>query len=125
MIDIDSAGVGTPRFVTREIPLLPQPLDRGLIEIATALADASGDGPRALPLGPPTTASVASSYGYAALALTARERSEYVPAFHHTPGDRPDSVEPEAVAAVAELAVDIVRLVDREAARRGSAESPV
>jgi hypothetical protein len=122
LIDIDSPGVGTPRFVTREIPLLAQPLDRGLVEIARALSDASSDGPRELSLGPATAASVASSYGYPALALTARERSEFVPALHHTPGDRPDSVEPDSIAAVAALAVDIVRLLDREVARRAPAE---
>jgi hypothetical protein len=118
LIDIDSPGVGTPRFVSREMPVLSQPLDGNLIGIARTLAEVSDAAPSELALGPPTAASVAAAYRYPALALTAREGSEYVPARHHTPADRPDSVEPGAIDAVAALAVDIVRLLDREVARR-------
>jgi hypothetical protein len=117
-VELDSAGRGAPRFVRREVPVIAQPLDPGLLELCAALAD--GDPTRsALDVAPAGAASLAASYGYPAIALTARERDEFVPSGVHSPADVPDGVDAEAIAAVAALAEELVRLLDRDRARTG------
>lgn len=116
VIDIDSPGRGDPRFVELEVPVLAQAADPTLLELCAALAD--GDPARApLPLGPASTASLAGAFGYPAIALTARDGVEFVPAEHHTPADLPPQVSEAGVAAVAELATELVRLLDRDLGR--------
>ena len=118
-VALDSAGIGDPRYVTLEVPVLGQPPDPLLAELAAALAE--GDPRRrSLDLGPASTAALAGGLGYPAIALTAREGDEFVPARHHTPADVPGSVSSECVAAVARLASDLGRLLAREVARRSS-----
>ena len=120
-VDIDSPGLGSPRFVRREIPALAQPLDPTLLELVDALAEDAGRRLAPLDPGPPGTASMAARYRYPAIALTAREGSELTPIHHHTPGDLPATVDPDAIDAVAEVACDLIRLLDRSLLREGSA----
>jgi hypothetical protein len=115
--DIDSAGRGSARWVELEVPVVAQPPDSTLAELATALSE-EGGARRSLPLAPASAASLAGSYGYPAIALTARESDGFVPIAHHTPADEPAAVEPEAVESVASFAVDLVRLLDRDIARK-------
>ncbi len=119
-IDIDSPGRGRPRFVVLEVPVIGQPAGRQLLELSAALTD--GDPERgALPIGPATGASTAATYGYEAIALTARESDGFVPVAHHTPQDVPEAVDGNSVEAVAELATDLISLLDREQVRRSRA----
>ncbi len=120
MIDIDSAGRGTPRWVELEVPAIAQPPDKALAEMAAALTEDDPDR-RALRIAPASTASIAGAYGYPAIALTARQGDGFVPVGHHTPADTPDEVDPETIEAVAGLAVDLIRLLDRDVGRRGTA----
>lgn len=116
-IDIDSAGRGRARWVELEVPVIAQPPDRTLAELAAALAE--GDERRSsLPLAPASAASLAGSYGYPAIALTARESDGFVPVDHHRPEDGAAGVDPAAIESVASFAVDLVRLLDRDVARR-------
>ena len=125
-VDLDSAGSGDPRYVEREVPVLAQRLDRRLLGLCEALADGSPER-MGLPLGPAGCASLAAEWGYPAAALTAREGLAVLPPNHHTPADRPEGISGDSIEAVAELAVDLVRLLDRELTREaasGSTEEP-
>lgn len=122
LIDLDAPGRGAPRWVLREVPVLTQNLDPGLAGMLDALAE---DGPaRPLSPGPAGGAAMAAGRGIAATALTTREGQEFFPPAHNTPADTAESVEFESVAAVVELAVGVVRLLDREAARLTAGDEP-
>lgn len=122
VLALDSAGIGEPRYVTLEVPALAQSADRTLIELGEALSAGQQHGDGALRLGPASAAGMAGSLGYPAIALTAREEGEFTAAGHHTPADRPSRLSVESIEAVAELAADMVRLLDRDLARRGGRE---
>jgi hypothetical protein len=117
VIALEEAGRGTPRYVAREVPALAQAADASLLGLCEALAEGSPERSR-LDLGPAGGASLAANQGYPAIAITAREASEFVPAGHHTPRDLPERVDEGAVEAVAAFAADLVALLDRDAARR-------
>jgi acetylornithine deacetylase/succinyl-diaminopimelate desuccinylase-like protein len=120
-IDVSSAGIGRPRYVSREVPALAQALDPDLCGIAAALEEGSDQGLAELDPGPCGSASLFAGYGYPAIALTAREGNEFTPSHHHTPADRPETVDGNSIAAVAALTEDLVRLLDRSVTReRGS-----
>ncbi len=126
-ISFESVGRGEPRFVVSQGPAVSLPMDRGLGGLLAALAEAEGDdngddgaaAPRAKPMrdGRTSAAFVARAGGYRALPLTCREPGRALPEHHHTPADTPDAVDPDAVAAVAALAADAVRLLDRDVGR--------
>jgi hypothetical protein len=119
-VDIDSAGRGTVRWVELEVPVIAQPPARPLAEMAAALTE--GDPyRRSLPIAPASAASLAGAYGYPSIALTARQGDGFVPVGHHTPADTPESIDPEAIESVAGLAVDLIRLLDRDVGRRAAA----
>lgn len=117
LIEIDSPGRGHPRFVTSEVPVLTQLADPTLVELAAALADADPE-IRELSPGPAGAASLAGARGLAAIGLTAREGREFVPEGHHTPADRFDALPSGDAEAVSELAVSLIRLLDRELGRQ-------
>lgn len=119
LIDLDCAGRGSPRYVARQIPAVARAADPLLLGLCEALAEDHAERSR-LALGPAGGAAIAAAQGYAAIALTAREGDEFVPADHHTRRDLPAGVETDAVEAVAGFAVDLVRLLDREVGRRAS-----
>ncbi len=121
LIDLDCAGRGSPRYVAREIPAVARPADPTLLGLCENLAEGSEDR-RRLALGPAGGAAIAAGQGYAAIALTAREGDEFVPADHHTQRDLPAGVDTDGVEAVAGFAVDLVRLLDREVGRRASGD---
>ena len=116
-IDISSPWVGEPRFVTGEVPALSQRLDPTLRGLAEALAEGSDQDLASLDPGPSGSASLFAGYGYPAIALTARRGSEFTPTHHHTPADRPETVDPDSIGAVAAVAEALVRLLDRGVAR--------
>jgi hypothetical protein len=107
--------------VRRSSPVLNEPADPELVALCDALAD--GDPRRrGLASAPPGDAAAATSRGFAAITLTARPDDEFVPPLHHRPEDLPATVEATAIEASAELAVDLVRLIDRSLARAARAE---
>lgn len=120
-VELDSVGHGNPRFVQREIPVLGVPLDADLSALADALSEGS-EGLEPLDPGPAGAASLAVSYGYPAIAITAREGGETYPARHHSPADLAAEVSETAVIASAELTAQLVQLLDRQLQRRPSGE---
>lgn len=119
-LSFESVGRGEPRFVLSQGPAVSLPMDRELAGLVNDLAGTAGEeGRRAEPLrdGRISAAFVARAYGYRALPLTSREPGRALPEHHHTPGDTPEEVDPEAIAAVTSLAADAIRLLDRELGR--------
>lgn len=119
-ISLESVGRGEPRFVLSQGPAVSLPFDPGL----AGLVDAVADGGRAEPIrdGRTSAAFVARAHGYRALPLTAREPGRALPTSHHTPEDTAAETDPEVIAAVAALATDAIRLLDRDLGREPAAD---
>lgn len=120
VIELSEVGRGRLRYTPRQFPALAQPLSPDLIELCELLSE---DGERCAPLdpAPATLSAVASARGIAAITLTARLGSELSAPGHGTPADLPDSIEPGTIAASANLAADLIALLDRQAGRETEA----
>lgn len=120
-VSFESVGRGAPRYALSGGLAVSLPLDPGLAAACEAVAaageDEDGEG-RAAPIRDAriTAAIVARAHRYRAIAITCREPGRTLPAGHHTPGDRPQMVEDEAIAAAAALAAGAIRLLDSRAA---------
>ncbi|MCB8969682.1 MAG: M28 family metallopeptidase [Solirubrobacterales bacterium] len=125
-LSLEEIGRGGPRFVVSQGPAVSLPMDRGLSGLFDALAEENEDGDerRAEPMrdGRTSAAFVARAYGYRALPLTSREPGRALPSHHHTPDDLPEEVDPGAIAAVADMAADAIRLLDRDLGRAAKAD---
>lgn len=117
-ISLESAGRGEPRFLRSGGPAVSLPFDPGLTAIVGALAG-EGERPRAAPMrdGRTSAAFVARAYGYRALPLCCREPGRALPEYHHTPEDVTARIDPGAIAALAALATDAIRSLDRDVGR--------
>jgi hypothetical protein len=120
-VSFESVGRGTPRFAVSGGLAVSLPLDRELAEACAAVAAAGADdgdsGAEPIRDARITAAIVARAHRHRAIAVTCREPGRALPVGHHTPGDLPDAVDDEAVAAAAELAAGAIRLVDRTLGR--------
>jgi hypothetical protein len=121
-VSFESVGRGQPRFALSGGLAVSLPLDSQLAELCAAVAvahDADEDGFDAEPIrdARATAAVVARAYGFPAVAITCREPGEPIPAGHHTPADVPAAVDPAAIAHAAQLAVEAIRLLDRDLGR--------
>jgi hypothetical protein len=122
-LSFESVGRGEPRFVLSQGPAVSLPMDPELAGLVDALsADAAEGERRAEPMrdGGTSAAFVARAYGYRALPLTSREPGRARAEHHHSPADVPEETDPASIAAVAALAADAVRLLDREVGRASS-----
>ena len=117
-ISLESVGRGEPRFLLSQGPAVSLPMDPRLAGLVDAIDGEDGE-PRAEPIrdGGTSAAFVARAYGYKALPLTAREPGRALPEHHHTPEDTPAETDPASIAAVAALAADTIRLLDRDLGR--------
>jgi len=120
-LSLESVGRGEPRYLRSQGPAVSLPMDPELVELVELLAEGEGDSPRAAPLrdGRTSAAFVARAYGFRALPITCREGERALPTDHHTPADTPADLDPEAIACVSSLSVDVIRLLDRDLSRRG------
>jgi hypothetical protein len=125
-VSFESVGRGEPRYAVSGGLAVSAPFDRELIEACAAIAAAreGGEG-RAEPFrdARATAATVARAHRRRAIAITCSEPGRTLPAGHHTPGDLPSTVDPDAVEAASRLAVDAVRLVDRGLGRAAAGTS--
>ncbi len=121
-ISLESVGRGDPRYLVSQGPAASLPMDRELVELCAVLCEpaAPEEEPRAEPLrdGRLSAAFAARTRGYPALAITCREDDLALPRHHHTPRDTPAEVDPAAILRASSLAVDVIRLLDRELGRR-------
>ncbi len=115
-VSLESVGRGDPRWAVSQGPAISLPMDPELAGICAALAEGTGAEP--MRDGRTSAAFVARANGYRGLAITCREPDRALPEHHHTPADTPDRVNPAAVASASALAVDVIRVLDRELSRR-------
>lgn len=119
-VSLESVGRGDPRYFASQGLAISLPMDPELLGICEALSEADSETPRAEPLrdGRTSAACVARTLGFRAIPITCREPGRALPEYHHTPADTPANVDPGSIEAAASFAVDAVRLLDRDVARR-------
>lgn len=120
-ISLASVGRGDPRYALSQGLAVSLPLEGELIALCQAIEIADGGErlrPAAVRDGAISAALVARAHGYPAIAVTSREGKEPMPLLHHTPEDTPERVDPQAIDRAASFTVELVRLLDRDLARR-------
>ena len=119
-VSFESVGRGDPRYIGSQGLAISLPMDPELLGICEALSEADAETPRAEPLrdGRISAACVARAFGFRAVPITCREPGRALPEYLHTPADTPANVDPDSIEAAASFAVDAVRLLDRDLARR-------
>jgi hypothetical protein len=122
-LNIDSVGGGDVRFIASEGLAVSIDADSRLLELCDAIATAdreNGDrfGAQALRTGFATDALPASLAGYPATTITCVEAGELLPPHYHLPTDVPSAVSPEALDRAQGFALELVRALDRDLARR-------
>jgi hypothetical protein len=124
-ISLESVGRGDVRFISSQGLAVTLPMDSYLLELceAIALADEGEVGARPIRNGGISAAVLARSYKYPAVAITCREGDEAFPLGHHTPSDTPEEIDPVAIERASAFVVNVVRLLDRDLARRGAKEA--
>ena len=120
-VSLESVGRGDPRYVVSQGLAVSLPMDPQLGRLCEAIAFA-GDGDErpveAVRDGSISAAWVARAYGYPAIAVTCREEGRTLPLHHHTPADVPANVDPGAIERAASFVEQLVRLLDRDLARK-------
>ena len=129
-LNLDTVGAGDVRFVTAGGWAITYAMDRRLVELAAAVAEADADGAdryRARPLahalaGDEMPARLA---GFPAIALASTDADGYVP-HYHLPSDLPEHVDPEALDRAHGFALELIRQLDRDVGRRAksAADTP-
>ena len=126
-VSLESVGRGDPRYLTSQGLAVSLPFSPDLVGLCEAIEIADG-GERLRPAsrrdGGISAALVARAYGFPAMAITSREGQEAVPTGHHTPGDTPDAIDPDAIERAASFAAELVHLLDRDLARAAGEREP-
>lgn len=121
-LNLDTVGHGHVRFETAGGWAITYAMDRRLVELATAIAEADDEGgglygARPLAHGlagdemPPRLA------GFAAISLACTDAGGYVP-HYHLPSDTPETVDPKALELAHGFALELIRQLDRDVGRR-------
>jgi hypothetical protein len=120
---LDTVGAGQVRFEIATGWVVSFPMNRRLVEMCEALADADREGEdryRARALrhpGFPGDGIAARVQGYAATTITCANELDIVPGLH-TAADVPDRLDPAALGRAHAFALALVRLIDRDVGRR-------
>lgn len=122
VLALDTVGRGDVRFVTAEGPAVSFPMDRRMVELAAAIADADREGDaryRAAPLRRATSSDAfgAAARGWRALALTCLEPGADLPEGHHTAADTPDRLDRDSMSRAGDFAAELIGALDRDVAR--------
>ena len=114
VLNLDEVGRGEPRWTSRDGLLLAGRSHPQLTRLCEDIAeDAGGEAPGPVANRGPSDASVARGRGLAAITITCRDERGLVPG-HHTPGDVPEAIEPEALDAAFALCEELARRIDAE-----------
>lgn len=120
-LNLATVGRGTVRFITAGGWVVSYAMDRRLVELATAIAEAKNDATASspLPLASPLAGDEmpARLAGFPAIAITAADGGGYVPDLH-LPSDEPESLEPATLEGAHDFALELIRQLDRDVARR-------
>jgi hypothetical protein len=119
---VDAVGAGALRYVTGEGLAVTYAFRSRLTELCEAIAEGRrGDGgrPAATPLihGLATDAFAAAARRYAATALTCLDPGTVIAPHVHTTEDTPDQVDPEALDRAHGFVLELIRVLDHDAAR--------
>jgi hypothetical protein len=124
-IVLDAVGAGTVRYETGEGLAVTYDLDRRLVELCAAIADAdreNGNRFAAKPLrqGFATDALPARIAKLRATAITCLSDGSLLPANYHRPEDVPKRIDPKALDSAHDFTLELVRALDRDVGRRSS-----
>jgi hypothetical protein len=122
-LNLDSVGGGNVRFVASEGLAVSVNSDQRLLQLCDAIAVADREngnryGADALRTGFATDSLPASLAGYPATTITCLEPGELLPPRYHLPSDLPDAVSTKALDRAQGFALELVRAIDRDLARR-------
>ena len=122
---IDSVGRGDVRFETSAGWLVSFGMDRRLIELCTAIADADAEDEGAYGAAPLAIGSAGDSMPprlarMRAIGITCRDANGAVPN-RHLPTDTPDRVDPDALERAHAFALELVRRLDADLGRAAPA----
>jgi hypothetical protein len=117
IVNVTAVGSGPPRFEVSEGAFASIPLDRRLIELAVALADAD-DEKSGFGAEPVRTALVDDAMPAIVRKIPAITiRDGFLPPHHHLPSDTPENVDADSLTKATGFVVSLVRLLDREVGR--------
>ena len=120
---VDTVGLGEVRYETSAGWVVSFPMDRRLIELCEAIAEADRDGEdrfgaRAFRLGVADDGIAARVRRYATTTITCANELNVVPSVHAT-ADVPDRIDPAALERAHGFTLALVRQLDRDVGRRG------
>lgn len=111
-VNLDSVSYGAPHYVTAEGAIVSYPMDSRLLELCGSLEiDGNPPGPIRVPLH--TDALPARARGLPAVSIVGARDGLGAP-YYHTPDDTPEKVDAVALSTAVELAVALVRAIDRD-----------
>jgi Peptidase family M28 len=122
---VDTVGLGDVRFETAAGWAVSFPVDRRLVQLCEAIAEADGAGEnryRARALrnaGLPGDSIAARVRGYAATTITCANELDVVPGVL-TAADVPDRIDPAALERARGFTLELVRQLDRDVGRRSA-----
>lgn len=117
-LNVDSVSYGTPHFQVAQGPIITYPMDTELVEFCEALAAAEPKyGARPVRVSLSDDATPLRVRKFRVMSITGL-RDGLPPPWYHTPEDTPDKVDAEAMTNATEFTTALVRLLDRDAARR-------
>ncbi len=128
-VAIDSVGTGDVRFVVSEGMTISLDMDKRLVELCQAVADADREDAnefRAAPIrhGFATDALAARARGMRATAITCLEPGAITPARYHTPDDVPGAIDAAALGRAEGFCMSLIRALDRDQGRSASRPKP-
>ncbi len=129
VINVEAVGNGDVRYVISEGAAVSFALDRRLVELCDAIAQADGENGkrfRAEPIrrGVASDALRARLAGIPAITITSLKPGEAVPANYHRAEDAPDTIDAEALERAHDFTLELIRQLDREAGRRSQKKPP-
>ena len=124
-LNVDSVSYGTPHYLVSEGAIVSYWMDRRLIALSEALAEAEPRY-RARPLRIPfhSDALPVRARGFRAISILGCEGGVNPP-YYHTHDDTPDRLDEEAMSRAVAFVTDLARAIDRDVGRSRGASAPV
>ena len=124
-LNLDSVSFGDPHYLASEGAIVSYRLDRRMLELCEAIAEAdreNGNRYRAQPIRIPfhTDALPANTRRLRAISVIGAEDG-VGPPYYHTHADTPDKLDEEAMTRAVEFTLELVRQIDRDVGRGHSA----
>lgn len=118
---LDTLGNGNVRFEASAGSVVSFDLDRRLVELCTAIADADRDGADRFGAGPLRHGLAGDSiqprlHRFRSLGITCLDSDGYAP-HYHLPTDVPETIDPGALDRAHDFTLELIRLFDRDVGR--------